>query len=120
MTQLPLPIAPSDAGALFGAKAAPVPRGARVHVNRNLRLDAIHAVGFDLDYTLAIYRQDEMDRLQTAVTVEKLVATRGYPESLRSAPVRHDFAIRGLFVDRKLGHVLKMDRYRYVNWKPLN
>ncbi len=114
MTQLPLPIAPSDAGALFGAKAAPVPRGARVHVNRNLRLDAIHAVGFDLDYTLAIYRQDEMDRLQTAVTVEKLVATRGYPESLRSAPVRHDFAIRGLFVDRKLGHVLKMDRYRYV------
>jgi HAD superfamily 5'-nucleotidase-like hydrolase len=117
VTQLPLPIAASDAAALLGGTgvhATSIPRTARIHVNRNLRLDAIHAVGFDLDYTLAIYRQDEMDRLQTEVTIDKMVRTKGYPESLRGAPVRHDFAIRGLFVDKKLGHVLKMDRYRYV------
>lgn len=109
MTQLPLPLATP----LPGDPHGPIPRGARIHVNRNLRLDAITAIGFDLDYTLAIYRQDAMDRLQSQVTLEKMVA-RGYPSSLLSAPIQSEFAIRGLHVDRQLGHVLKMDRYRYV------
>ena len=110
MTQLPLPLASHPEG---GASLPPIPRGARIHVNRNLRLDAISAVGFDLDYTLAVYRQDAMDRLQTEVTLKKMIE-RGYPSSLLTAPIESEFAIRGLFVDKKLGHILKMDRYRYV------
>lgn len=70
-------------------------------------------VGFDMDYTLAIYNQDEMDRLSIEWTARKLVE-RGYPETLLTMPYRTDFPIRGLLVDRKLGNVLKMDRYRYV------
>lgn len=70
-------------------------------------------VGFDMDYTLAIYDQDAMDRLSIEWTVRKLVES-GYPESLLSMPYRTDYPIRGLLVDRKLGNVLKMDRYRYV------
>jgi HAD superfamily 5'-nucleotidase-like hydrolase len=66
-----------------------------------------------MDYTLAIYRQAEMDRLSIDATVSKLV-DRGYPEELRSMKYRTDFPIRGLLIDRKLGNVLKMDRYRYV------
>ena len=84
-----------------------------MYCNRNLRLDQVKAVGFDMDYTLAIYRQAEMDRLSIDATVSKLV-DRGYPEELLSMKYRTDFPIRGLLIDRKLGNVLKMDRYRYV------
>ena len=85
----------------------------RVYCNRSLRLDQIEWVGFDMDYTLAVYDQREMDRLSVEATLEKLVA-RGYPSSLRGATYRTDFPIRGLLVDRRLGNVLKMDRYKYV------
>lgn len=66
-----------------------------------------------MDYTLAIYRQAEMDRQSIEATVQKLV-DRGYPEALLTMKYRTDFPIRGLLIDRKLGNVLKMDRYRYV------
>ena len=66
-----------------------------------------------MDYTLAIYRQAEMDRLSIDATVSKLVE-RGYSDELLSMRYRTDFPIRGLLIDRKLGNVLKMDRYRYV------
>ena len=93
--------------------AFPPPAGRRVYCNRNLRLDQIQVVGFDMDYTLAIYRQAEMDRLSIEVTVQKLVE-RGYPKELLSMSYRTDFPVRGLLIDRKLGNVLKMDRHRYV------
>ena len=41
----------------------PLAQGQRVYVNRDLKLAQIHWIGFDMDYTLAIYRQHEMDRL---------------------------------------------------------
>ncbi len=66
-----------------------------------------------MDYTLAIYRQAEMDRLSIEATVSKLI-DRGYPEELRAMKYRTEFPIRGLLIDRKLGNVLKMDRFRYV------
>ena len=66
-----------------------------------------------MDYTLAIYRQAEMDRLSIEAIVGKLVE-RGYPEELLTMTYRADFPVRGLLIDRKLGNVLKMDRYRYV------
>ena len=89
------------------------PRTRRIYCNRDLRLDQIEAVGFDMDYTLAIYKQAEMDRLSIAATAEKLVAM-GYPEALSSMSYRAHFPIRGLLVDTKLGNVLKTDRYRYA------
>lgn len=94
----------------------PEPRSAgvgRVFANRSLRLDHVRAVGFDMDYTLAIYHQPEMDALQARLTLQRLVAM-GYPDTLAELAVPTDFAIRGLLVDTKRGNVLKMDRYRYV------
>ncbi|MFK8000012.1 MAG: HAD-IG family 5'-nucleotidase [Polyangiales bacterium] len=85
----------------------------RVYSNRSVRMDHIDWVGFDMDYTLAVYRQSEMDRLSIDATIDKLVA-RGYPKHLRDMRYRTDFPIRGLLVDRKLGNILKMDRYKYV------
>ncbi|HEY8431334.1 MAG TPA: HAD-IG family 5'-nucleotidase, partial [Sandaracinaceae bacterium] len=104
---LPLPDLPS------GTPPSQLSRRERIYVNRNLRFDLVSMVGFDMDYTLAIYRQEEMDRLSIEATVAKLVEL-GYPERLRSMAYRPDFPIRGLLIDRKLGNVLKMDRYRYV------
>jgi len=106
--QLPLPLARPS-----GEAPSPVPRPERVYVNRNMRLDQIAWVGFDMDYTLAIYQQDAMDRISIQETAKKMVA-RGRPESLLTLPFDTRFPIRGLFIDKKLGNVLKMDRYRYV------
>jgi HAD superfamily 5'-nucleotidase-like hydrolase len=83
-------------------------------VNRNLRLDQIQWVGFDMDYTLAIYRQEAMDLLSIEATAKKMVEAKGRPASLLDLPFDASFPIRGLFIDKKLGNVLKMDRYRYV------
>jgi HAD superfamily 5'-nucleotidase-like hydrolase len=83
-----------------------------VFVNRGLKLGAIDWIGFDMDYTLAIYRQEEMDRLSIEATVKKLVA-RGYPEALLDLPYPVAFPVRGLIIDKKLGHVLKLDRFKH-------
>ncbi|MBW2507060.1 MAG: HAD-IG family 5'-nucleotidase [Deltaproteobacteria bacterium] len=106
--RLPAPEFESPTGSVF-----PPPAGRRVYCNRNIRLDQVKAVGFDMDYTLAIYRQSEMDRQSIEATVGKLVE-RGYPDELLTMKYRTDFPIRGLLIDRKLGNVLKMDRHRYV------
>ncbi len=90
-----------------------LPRTRRVYVNRSLRMDHVDWVGFDMDYTLAIYRQDEIDRLSIEATVKKLLA-RGYPPELAELRFDTGFPIRGLLIDKRQGNVLKMDRYKFV------
>ncbi len=99
--------------ALVSEQAGPPPRPRRIYCNRNLRLDSIDAVGFDMDYTLALYRQDEIDRLSLDATVGKMIAI-GYPEWLKEMKFTTDFPIRGLIVDKELGNILKLDSHRYV------
>lgn len=109
--QLDLPIA----GLIPQPEPIRIPRTRRVFVNRNLKLAGIDWVGFDMDYTLAIYNQAEMDRLSIQATVDKLIANRGYPEEiLRGVDYKIDFAIRGLLIDKRYGHILKMDRFKVV------
>jgi HAD superfamily 5'-nucleotidase-like hydrolase len=90
-----------------------LPPEQRIYVNRSLRMDQIEWIGFDMDYTLAVYRQAAIDQLSITATAKKLVE-RGYTPEL--AEVRYDeaFAIRGLLIDKHLGNLLKMDRYKYV------
>lgn len=90
-----------------------MPRLRQIFCNRNMRMDRIDMVGFDMDYTLAIYQQSLIDKLSIEATTQKLVE-RGYPESLLTMSYRTDFPIRGLLVDKERGNTLKMDRYRYV------
>jgi HAD superfamily 5'-nucleotidase-like hydrolase len=105
---LPLPEVPPS------TQVWTVPRENRVYVNRNLRLSDIDWLGFDMDYTLAIYRQDEMDRIQIEATLSGLVR-RGYPEFVREIPYDTAFPIRGLLIDKKHGNVLKMDGHKVVH-----
>ena len=90
-----------------------IARPRRVFCNRNLRMSGISWVGFDMDYTLAIYDQPAMDELSIRATTEKLIK-RGYPDFIAQMPHTLDFAVRGILIDKRFGHVLKMDRYKHV------
>lgn len=85
----------------------------RVFVNRDLNLAKIDWLGFDMDYTLAVYHQDALDELSVELTVARMI-DRGYPRYLRN--IRYDtrFPIRGLHVDKRFGNVLKMNRFKAV------
>ena len=86
----------------------------RVFVNRDLNLKAIQWIGFDMDYTLAVYKQTEFDRLCHELTMDRLVDRYGHPEELRGIAYDPSFPIRGLVVDRVLGHILKVDAHGHV------
>jgi 5'-nucleotidase len=88
-----------------------IPRVNRVYANRNLRMDRVGVVGFDMDYTLALYHQSKMEEISIRVTVDKLVVNKGYPADVRALPYDPALAIRGLVIDRQLGNILKPDRY---------
>ncbi|HEY3235812.1 MAG TPA: HAD-IG family 5'-nucleotidase, partial [Polyangiaceae bacterium] len=108
--QLALPL-PGVAAETTGGVG--IPRSERVFVNRNLRLSTIDWIGFDMDYTLAVYRQDQMDALSVELTAQRMIQ-RGYPEYLRQLSYDTRFPIRGLLIDRRHGHVLKMDRHKVI------
>jgi HAD superfamily 5'-nucleotidase-like hydrolase len=97
----------------FSLQTHGIPRPRRIFTNRNLKMSGISWVGFDMDYTLAIYDQPAMDRLSIDATVDKLVL-RGYPDFIKGIPQATDFPVRGILIDKRFGHVLKMDRYKHV------
>ncbi len=85
-----------------------------IFVNRNLRMTNIELLGFDMDYTLAIYHQRRIEELSYAMTLERLVAAYGYPSTISSITYDHQFVIRGLFVDKANGNLMKIDRFGVV------
>ena len=85
----------------------------RIFVNRNLRMDTVRAIGFDMDYTLARYRREALEALAHRLTIEKLIG-RGYPEGIRALTYDPTFVIRGLTVDKQYGNILKIDRHNHV------
>lgn len=103
-------------GALLGETTTEVDvaRKNRVFCNRNLRMDTIEMIGFDMDYTLALYHQDKLEQLSIHLTLGKLVEKHGYPAAIRELHYDPSWAIRGLMVDRLNGNVFKMDRHSYV------
>jgi HAD superfamily 5'-nucleotidase-like hydrolase len=91
-----------------------VPRGRQVFVNRNLRMDRIEAVGFDMDYTLAVYHLQRLETLAFGMTLERMIRVKGYPERLGTLQYDPEFVIRGLVVDKEHGNIFKMDRHNHV------
>jgi len=91
-----------------------VARKNRVFCNRNLRMDTIEMIGFDMDYTLALYHQDRLEQLSMELTLQKLVDKHGYAPDILQLAYDPRWAIRGLVVDKKYGNVFKADRHSYV------
>src|ERR1043166_3023220 len=85
-----------------------------VYTNRDLDLSGIKMVGFDMDYTLAIYKKQPMEQLQYDLTVERLIQRAGYPESIRELKYDPTFIVRGLILDKRNGHLIKMDTHGRV------
>jgi HAD superfamily 5'-nucleotidase-like hydrolase len=96
------------------SREADIPRRKRIFTNRNLKMEDVEVIGFDMDYTLAIYRQAEMERLSIQLTVKKLIENLGYPTRLTELDYSPELAVRGLMVDKQLGNVFKMDRHGHV------
>lgn len=90
----------------------PVPR--QMFVNRNLHMAKVDLIGFDMDYTLAIYHLRRLEQLSYDLTVERLIKHCGYDEDIRQVPYDHSFVLRGVFVDKLRGNLLKIDRFGYV------
>ena len=91
-----------------------VPRTRQVYVNRNLRMDKIELVGFDMDYTLAIYHLKRLERLAFDMTLARMIDALGYPADLATIRYDPEFVIRGLVVDKQHGNLFKMDRHNHV------
>jgi HAD superfamily 5'-nucleotidase-like hydrolase len=91
-----------------------VPRARQVFVNRNLRMDKIDLVGFDMDYTLAVYSLRHLEDLAFRMTLERLVENLHYPEAIAGLAYDPEFVIRGLVVDKLAGNIFKMDRHNHV------
>ncbi len=91
-----------------------ISRRSRIFCNRNLKLADIELIGFDMDYTLALYNQDRLEKLSIELTLSKLIGNHGYPQAIRKLEYDPGWAIRGLVVDTALGNVFKMDRFAHV------
>ncbi|MEI6805882.1 MAG: HAD-IG family 5'-nucleotidase [Myxococcaceae bacterium] len=90
-----------------------------IYTNRNLDLSQIRCVGFDMDYTLANYHKEPMETLQYKMTIDYLVKHLGYPEELYRFNYDPNLSIRGLVVDKRHGHLLKMDMHGRV-WRAIH
>ena len=86
----------------------------QIYTNRALSMDQIAVVGFDMDYTLAVYSMRQIEELAFHMTLDRLVANRGYPQALRNLKYDHEYVIRGLVVDKDHGNIFKMDRHNHV------
>jgi len=85
-----------------------------VFCNRELKMSAVKAIGFDMDYTLAQYEQPAFDKLAFDGAKEKLVKALGYPKEVLDFEYDHKFWVRGLIIDTLRGNFLKIDRHKYV------
>ncbi|EDO47687.1 predicted protein [Nematostella vectensis] len=82
----------------------------RIFVNRSLSMDKIKFFGFDMDYTLAVYKSPVYEAKAFDLVCERLVSI-GYPKDLLSFQYDPIFPVRGLFFDCELGNLLKVDTY---------
>lgn len=79
-------------------------------VNRNLRLEKIKYFGFDMDYTLCIYKSPDFESMAFDLIVKRLISI-GYPEDLSKFQYNPIFPVRGLWFDMRYGNLLKVDGF---------
>jgi len=82
--------------------------------NREINFSSLQAIGFDMDYTLAQYKQPAFDKLSFEGGKEKLVKLLGYPKEVLDIEYDHELWVRGLIMDIERGNFLKIDRHKYV------
>jgi FMN phosphatase YigB (HAD superfamily) len=82
-----------------------------IFANRTLNMRSIRAVGYDMDYTLIHYDVKQWEQTAYEQLKGRLLEL-GFPvEDLIYDP---EMMIRGLVIDRKLGNIVKPNRFGYV------
>ncbi|XP_068777031.1 cytosolic purine 5'-nucleotidase-like isoform X1 [Struthio camelus] len=82
----------------------------RIFVNRSLALEKIKCFGFDMDYTLAVYKSPAYEALAFELLLEHLVSI-GYPAEILTYRYDPAFPTRGLVFDTLFGNLLKVDSH---------
>lgn len=82
----------------------------RVFVNRSLNMSKIKFVGFDMDYTLAVYKSPVYEQVAFKLLVDRMIA-KGYPAALKEFEYDPAFPVRGLWFDNLFGNLLKVDAF---------
>eukprot|EP00794_Sanderia_malayensis_P011118 gene11118-12288_t len=82
----------------------------RIFVNRSLSLNNIKFFGFDMDYTLAVYKSPAYEILCFDLVKKRLIEV-GYPSTLDKFEYDTTFPVRGMMFDTELGNLLKVDTY---------
>jgi 5'-nucleotidase len=83
----------------------------RVFCNRTLNMRSVHAVGFDMDYTLVHYDVREWEACAYG-HVQARLRERGLP--VHELKFDAELFARGLIVDLELGNIVKANRFGYV------
>jgi len=86
----------------------------KVFVNRTLNLKKVRYIGVDMDHTLIRYNSVNFEKLSHTTMIDKLIKGKNYPETLRKLVFDYNFAVRGLVIDRKMGNLLKLNRYTAI------
>src|SRR5262245_5714360 len=73
----------------------PIQPTRQIAVNRDLRMDHIEMIGFDMDYTLAIYSKNHIEKLAFDLTARRLVSAKGYPSEVLDLKYESSFCVRG-------------------------
>ncbi|XP_055871726.1 cytosolic purine 5'-nucleotidase-like isoform X1 [Biomphalaria glabrata] len=82
----------------------------RIFVNRGLHLDKIKFYGFDMDYTLAVYKSPVYESMGFDHLKARLVDI-GYPTDFLRFEFDPAFPVRGLWFDKIYGNLLKVDSH---------
>lgn len=84
------------------------PIAQRIFVNRLLDLNKIKFYGFDMDYTLAVYKSPVYEELVCQFVLARLVEI-GYPDEITNFKYDQRFPTRGLWFDKERGNLLNCD-----------
>ncbi|XP_077398826.1 5'-nucleotidase, cytosolic II, like 1 isoform X1 [Vanacampus margaritifer] len=82
--------------------------GQKIFVNRSLTLENIKCYGFDMDYTLAMYKSPDYESLGFELIRDRMVSV-GYPHEVLRYTYDPSFPTRGLVIDTTYGNLLKVD-----------
>ncbi|GAB1607712.1 cytosolic purine 5'-nucleotidase isoform X1 [Argonauta hians] len=85
----------------------------RIFVNRGLLMQKVKYLGFDMDYTIAVYKSPNFEALGFDLIKKKMIQM-GYPSAIEDFQYDHTFPIRGLWFDTLYGNLLKVDSFGYI------
>ncbi len=82
-----------------------------IFCNRTLNLNAVRAIGYDMDYTLIHYHMEEWEK-SAYNHLKSLLSLMGWP--LNDLAFDPNLAMRGLIIDTEKGNVVKANRFGYI------